>query len=62
VPLYEYQCKGCQVAFEILSKVSAPPPPCPECAGEVRKLVSESSFSLKGEGWAQDGYTYSRKE
>jgi len=26
------------------------------CGGICRKLVSKSSFSLKGGGWYQDGY------
>jgi len=30
---------------------------CPDCAGPVNKLVSKSSFQLKGGGWYADGYS-----
>ena len=30
---------------------------CPDCSGAVKKLVSVSSFHLKGGGWYTDGYT-----
>ena len=26
------------------------------CGGETKKLISVSSFILKGDGWASDGY------
>lgn len=29
---------------------------CPDCSGTVKKLVSMSSFQLKGGGWYADGY------
>jgi len=30
---------------------------CPDCSGPVKKLVSMSSFKLKGGGWYADGYS-----
>ena len=30
---------------------------CPDCSGQVKKLVSKSSFQLKGGGWYADGYS-----
>ena len=30
---------------------------CPDCSGSVKKLMSMSSFQLKGGGWYSDGYT-----
>lgn len=30
---------------------------CPDCSGPVKKLVSISSFQLKGGGWYSDGYS-----
>jgi hypothetical protein len=30
---------------------------CPDCSGPVKKLMSRSSFQLKGGGWYSDGYS-----
>lgn len=57
MPLYEYECQVCSRVFEIWQKVSDDPKStCPECSGPLRKLVSLSSFQLKGSGWYADGY------
>jgi putative FmdB family regulatory protein len=57
MPLYEYQCKSCQNRFELRQKFSdSPASICPECGGEVEKLISQSGFALKGQGWYGDGY------
>ena len=57
MPLYEYQCKSCNNTFELRQKFSDPPASeCPTCGGEVEKLISQSGFSLKGQGWYGDGY------
>jgi len=58
MPLYEYQCKSCNISFELRQKFSDPPASvCPECGGEVEKLISQSGFALKGQGWYGDGYS-----
>jgi putative FmdB family regulatory protein len=58
MPLYEYQCKSCAKSFELRQKFSDPPASaCPECGGEVEKLISQSGFALKGQGWYGDGYS-----
>ena len=59
MPIYEYGCKACGHTFDRLQKISDDPvSDCPECAaeGEVKKLVSRSSFVLKGGGWYKDHY------
>lgn len=57
MPIYEYRCSSCGDAFEKMVKISAPTPPCPNCSSDdVRKLVSASSFVLKGGGWYKDHY------
>ena len=57
MPIYEYQCDApaCGHTFESMQKVSDDPiGTCPVCEGsEVRKLISASSFVLKGSGWYQ---------
>lgn len=62
MPLYEYQCKSCSNRFELRQKFSdAPASECPECGGEVEKMISQSGFALKGGGWYGDGYSSSSK-
>ena len=57
MPVYEYECKECDKVFEVQQRMSDDPlTNCPECDGPVRKLVSMSSFQLKGGGWYADGY------
>ena len=57
MPVYEYECTECQSVIELQQKISDPPlASCPECEGPVRKLMSMSSFQLKGGGWYADGY------
>jgi putative FmdB family regulatory protein len=58
VPIYEYQCPDCGYQFEQLQKISdAPIRVCPNCQAEhLKKLVSQTSFVLKGGGWYKDHY------
>ena len=59
MPIYEYGCEVCGHTFERLQKVSDDPiTDCPECGdkGGVKKLVSRTSFVLKGGGWYKDHY------
>jgi predicted nucleic acid-binding Zn ribbon protein len=37
----------------------APLTRCPECAGEMKKLISSTSFVLKGTGWYKTDYASS---
>ncbi len=57
MPIYEYECESCRNIFEVTQRISDDPlSSCPDCAGSVKKLVSRSSFQLKGGGWYADGY------
>ncbi len=61
MPVYEYECSTCQKVYEIQQKMSDDPlKNCPECDGAVKKLMSMSSFQLKGGGWYADGYSSSK--
>lgn len=58
MPLYEYQCQDCGVQFEARQKFSDPPlQHCRNCGGEVKKMISQTAFALKGGGWYEQGYS-----
>ena len=58
MPIYEYQCPDCSHRFERMQRMSDDPVTvCPTCGEQhVKKLVSMTSFVLKGEGWYKDHY------
>ncbi len=58
MPIYEYQCPDCGHQFEQLQKISDEPVRvCPNCQEpHLKKLVSQTSFVLKGGGWYKDHY------
>ena len=60
MPIYEYECTSCHNTLEVIQRISEQPLcACPECSGSLKKLVSVSSFQLKGGGWYADGYSSS---
>ena len=57
MPVYEYECNECRKTFEVKQRMTdAPLTNCPDCDGAIKKLMSMSSFHLKGGGWYADGY------
>lgn len=57
MPVYEYECEKCEKVFEVQQKISDKQlTECPTCQSPVKKLMSMSSFQLKGGGWYADGY------
>ena len=58
MPIYEYGCAECGHQFEALQSFSDPPiEVCAQCGGKsVTKLISKTSFVLKGGGWYKDHY------
>jgi putative FmdB family regulatory protein len=57
MPFYEYECTKCGNLSEVFQKVSDPPlKKCSECNGKMRKLISQSTFHLKGSGWYVTDY------
>ncbi len=63
MPMYEYRCSACGYQFELRQKFSDKPvTECPECGGEVQKLISHTSFALKGSGWYSEGYSSEGKK
>jgi len=61
MPIYEYECVQCGKVEEAVQKVSdAPLTSCKNCSGELHKLISHSSFHLKGTGWYVTDYANNR--
>jgi putative FmdB family regulatory protein len=62
MPVYEYECTGCGHRFEEWQKISDKPVRvCPKCnARKVERLISQTSFQLKGGGWYGDLYASKR--
>lgn len=57
MPLYIYQCESCEFTFEITQKFSDEPmKKCTDenCEGSLKKVISNTSFQLKGTGWGTD--------
>jgi putative FmdB family regulatory protein len=56
MPIYEYQCDRCGI-FELTQRITEKPlRRCPTCKGKVTKLISATSFQLKGSGWYVTDY------
>ena len=63
MPIYEYRCKKCGEEFEMMQKFSDDPlTSCIHCTGKVEKLISQSSFALKGSGWYATDYAQKGKK
>ena len=57
MPLYDFKCTECEHVFEIIQKYTDPHPKCEECGEPTIRIISSTSFALKGDGWYKDGYT-----
>ncbi|HVP62193.1 MAG TPA: zinc ribbon domain-containing protein [Myxococcaceae bacterium] len=63
MPIYEYECSQCHQTSDVLQKVNDPAPEtCPRCGAQhtLSRLVSRTSFVLKGGGWYADLYSSSK--
>lgn len=57
MPIYEYQCTNCGYDFEIAQKITDKPlRKCEKCGGKLQKIISNTSFVLKGTGWYKTDY------
>src|SRR5262249_12540454 len=60
MPIYEYECSQCHQVSDALQKVNDPAPEtCPRCGAQhtLSRLLSRTSFVLKGGGWYADLYS-----
>ena len=63
MPIREYKCKDCGNYMEVIQGINEKPlETCPECGGKLEKLISNSSFVLKGSGWYKTDYNSSSSE
>ncbi|MBU0573433.1 MAG: FmdB family zinc ribbon protein [Candidatus Margulisiibacteriota bacterium] len=52
MPLYEYKCKDCGHVFEIKQSIKEDPLRfCPECKGDIERLISPAGIIFKGSGF-----------
>ncbi len=64
MPIYEYKCEGCGAVFEVLQRMSDPPPEKHEACGstEVHRVMSPAAFVFKGDGWYVTDYARKDKD
>ncbi len=58
MPIYEYRCDACGQHLETMQGIKEDPlTTCPSCGAEqLKRLISSTSFVLKGSGWYQSDY------
>ena len=59
MPIYEYRCPNCHQIFEEWCKQvedGSVTHACPVCAAQAKRLISNTSFALKGQGWYTTEY------
>ena len=64
MPIYEYACAKCEREFEVEQRITEDPlKTCPHCRSRrVKRLISNTSFVLKGSGWYSDLYSSAKDE
>ncbi len=56
MPIYEYKCPKCGVVEVMQGIKEATLKKCPTCKSKVERMISSSSFVLKGSGWYATDY------
>ena len=56
MPVYEFECKECGEISEDLVRMGTKNITCPKCQAKAHKIMSTTTFKLKGGGWYADGY------
>jgi putative FmdB family regulatory protein len=56
MPIYEYKCPKCGVVEVMQGIKEKPLKKCPQCKAKVERMISSSSFVLKGSGWYATDY------
>jgi len=57
MPIYEYKCRKCGKEYEMFQRITASDrTSCKFCKGPAQKLISRTTFHLKGSGWYATDY------
>lgn len=57
MPTYQYKCRQCEHRFEVIQKITeAALTECPECQGEIRRVLFPAGVVFKGSGWYVTDY------
>ncbi len=57
MPTYVYECKACKHQFETFQKMTDDPiKVCPECSGEVARVLFPPGIVFKGSGFHINDY------
>jgi len=57
MPIYEYHCGKCGHEFEVLQKhFDVDEMPCERCGAPAKRMISNTTFVLKGSGWYVTDY------
>ena len=57
MPIYEYHCEKCGHEFEVLQKhFDVDEMPCESCGAKAKRMISNTTFVLKGTGWYVTDY------
>ena len=55
-PIYEFVCVHCASIVEKMQDYAQAAPSCEECGSQMKRRVSRTNFSLKGDNWGRDCY------
>ncbi len=54
MPVYEYRCRSCGETTEALQRMGdGVPGPCPNCAGELRRVYGRVAVTFSGWGFSK---------
>ena len=56
MPIYEYKCDKCGTVEVMQGIKEKPLKKCPNCKSKVERMISSTSFVLKGSGWYATDY------
>jgi putative FmdB family regulatory protein len=58
MPIYEYECESCGEVSEQMESINTTDTtkPCPKCNKTANRIMSSTSFHLKGGGWYTTDY------
>ncbi|BAI81069.1 conserved hypothetical protein [Deferribacter desulfuricans SSM1] len=58
MPIYEYKCEKCGEIFELMESIHSDvyERKCSKCGGTAKRIISLSTFHLKGTGWYVTDY------